>query len=1079
VEIRCDSLQQSLRRLSNRLLELGAWRDRDCILIPEGEFRVDADAPWRPIRQNDHWPIQSAPVEFRFDVSIPESWVGCPVRCRFRLGGEALLFVNGQPFAGLNPFHEEHPVLSSAAGGETLHFVAQAVSHGLFGTPTAEPRIDLAAVLIPESDVRSLYDDLAAALDAAHHLYSAGRPAITECVVEALHRAFTRISLPRSETEEYLARLSSTSQNRSAENFYGNEESLTSLWERWKFRSPSDSLTMKQRQRLSDARAQFNEELGQVRTRFPTEGAVWLTGHAHIDLAWLWPLEETRRKARRTFHTVTGLMDRYPGLYFNQSSAQLYSWIEHDDPALFEKIQTYVRADRWELVGGMWVEPDGNLPAGESWVRQLLFGQRYFQSRFGRPAKVAWLPDSFGFTGGLPQLLVSAGIPYFFTHKLTWNERNPFPYDLYWWEGIDGTRVLAHSFANPDSGYNARVTAKEVAETWRNFGGKRMHDFSLLAFGYGDGGGGPSEEMLERFARLNEFPGLPRLKIGRVTEFYESISTRLLPVWVGEQYLEYHRATFTTQGRVKSLHRRLEHALVEAEAAATLAYVWHGRSYPQEELNRVWQILLLNEFHDILPGSSIHSVYETAHREFTSALDETVRLREDALALSDPATAPAEYPKGGGRAAPSAEEGLIWNLQLHDRPLFVEIARLNSPVRFSVYERELVTQRLEGDRLLVGAADVIVPSLSAVLLRPVPGETAATFSPLYVDRRGIENENLRIRVYGDGALASIYDKVCGREILAGRGNQLWLFTDIPRRFDAWDVDASYADEGVELLALGEPEVIERGPLRGALRVIRHQDNIEIAQDYRLSAHSRLLEIRTRVRWRGRRRLLRALFPLAIRTHEVWAETAFGAVARPNHRNTPWDQARFEVPAHRWADLSEPNYGVSLLNDGKYGYSAQGNVLGISLLRSPIYPDPYADEGDHEFVYAIYPHAGDWRNGTVQAAEDMHYPLRVTAARDTPPSLFRFKTNPLKLACLKKAEDSDDVILRLYEPNGNRGQASLETALRLQRAVVVNILEEQTGELIVEDERRITFAFTPFQVISLKLTFAPPEIGTAN
>jgi alpha-mannosidase len=1071
VEIRRDSLQQSLRRLSNRLLELGAWRDRDWIPIADGEFRVDPDARWRSIRTGDPWPIQAAPVEFRFNVSIPERWTGHPVDCRFRLGGEALLFVNGSPVGGLNSFHDEHPVLSSAIGGETLHFGAEAVSHGLFGTPTAEPRIELAAVLIPECDVRLLYYDFAAALDAAHYHYFAGRSAITESVLQAVHRAFIRISLPRSETEEYLARIVTTSQNRSAENFYGNEESLASLWERWKFRSPASTLTNEQLRQLREVREQFSKELSQIRTRLPAEGGVWLTGHAHIDLAWLWPLDETRRKARRTFHTIIGLMDRYPELYFNQSSAQLYSWIEQEDPALFERIQAHVRAGRWELVGGMWVEPDGNLPTGESWVRQLLFGQRYFESRFGRRAKVAWLPDSFGFTGSLPQLLVSAGIPYFFTHKLTWNERNPFPYDLYWWEGIDGSRVLAHSFTNPDSGYNARVTAQEMGETWRNFRGKQIHDFSLLAFGHGDGGGGPSEEMLERFARLSDFPGLPRLKIGPVTEFYENISTPSLPVWIGEQYLEYHRATLTTQGQVKSLHRRLEHALVETETSVTLAHVWHQRRYPLEELRRLWQILLLNEFHDILPGSSIHSVYETARRQLTSALDEAERLREDALAPIE--KVPGEQPKAGGRTSLRADEGLVWNLQLHDRPLVAEIGGIDSGVVIHVNGLELPTQRLEGNRGLVAAAAVIVPALSALSFRSIRGEPVSVASPVRVDSREIENENLRIRVHDDGTLASIHDKIHRREVLADRGNQLWLFTDIPRQFDAWDIDFSYADEGLELVAEDQPEIIEHGPLRAALRVVRRHDNIEIVQDYRLTTESRVLEIHTRVRWRGRRRFLRAFFPLEIRTHEIWAETAFGAVARPNHRNTPWDQARFEIPAHRWVDLSEPSYGVSLLNNGKYGHSAQGNILGISLLRSPIYPDPYADEGDHEFGYAIYPHAGDWRNGTVQAAEDMHWPLRVTAAQGTAvqPSLFRFKVNPLKFACLKKAEDSDDVILRLYEPYGNRGQTTLETALPLKKAAIVNILEEQANELRVEDEQGITLSFTPFQVISVKLTFA--------
>jgi alpha-mannosidase len=307
--------------------------------------------------------------------------------------------------------------------------------------------------------------------------------------------------------------------------------------------------------------------------------------------------------------------------------------------------------------------------------------------------------------------------------------------------------------------------------------------------------------------------------------------------------------------------------------------------------------------------------------------------------------------------------------------------------------------------------------------------------------------------------------------LANRGNHLWLFTDVPRQFDAWDIDETYPDEGIELLASAEPEIVEQGPVRVALRVVRRYEEIEIVQDYRLTARSRRFEIATKVRWHGRRRLLRAIFPLMIHTHEVWSETAFGAVARPNHRNTPWDQARFEIPVHRWADLSEPGYGVSLLNNGKYGYSAHENVLGISLLRGAIYPDPYADEGNHEFLYALYPHAGDWRNGTVREAEEMQWPLRLTSSSGSSwPPLFRFSDESLRLASLKKAEDSETIILRLYEPHGGRGQTTLETAIPLQKATIVNILEDETHELVLEGERRFKFEFKPFQVISLKLTF---------
>jgi alpha-mannosidase len=1110
VVIRSDPIQQSLKRLSNRLLELGAWRDRDWTLIPNGEFRVRPDASWQPVELGGSWPIQDAPIEFRFNAVIPKDWTGLPISCRFRLGGEALLFLNEQPLAGLNSFHEEHSIVAEAAGGETLRFSAHAVSHGLFGTPAKRPSVDLAALLVPETDVRTLYDDLAATLDAARYHHLKGHHSLAELLADLLHRTFVRISLPRNDTQGYLSRLAATSKSQSVGSFYDNEESLASLWERWEFRSSPHPLTTEQVLRLREVREQFRKDLVAARNRFPAEGSVWLTGHAHIDLAWLWPLEETRRKARRTFYTVTRLMNRYPDFRFNQSSAQVYSWIEQDDPALFEKIRSQVQAGRWEPIGGMWVEPDGNLLSGESWVRQLLFGQRYFESRFGRRPKVAWLPDSFGFTGSLPQLLVSAGIPFFFTHKLSWNERNPFPYNLYWWEGIDGTRVLAHSFTNPDTGYNARVTANEVGETWQNFTGKQTHDTTLLAFGYGDGGGGPSEEMLERYSRLRLCPGLPDLKMGLVADFYEEIRLRFasafvprpetmadrsarqistparvpgvpgvdgvpLPVWVGEQYLEYHRATFTTQGRVKSLHRQLEHALIEAETAATLAFIWDRKNYPSSQLASLWQILLLHQFHDILPGSSIHSVYESAHQRLGSALDETAKLRDLALGASELTNGPA---------------GLILNFQLHDRPLQAEVRGLGTKdkITFSVEGYPLLTQRLEGGSLLLANYDLTVPALGAVELRADASESSSTGldqSPgstdlsnseakpfISVKSHHLENQHLSVRVGRDGALESIYDKTFGRETLSDRGNQLWLFTDVPRQFDAWDIDATYTDEGTELLAVAEPELVERGPIRGALRVVRRYENTEIVQDYRLNAQSRRLEIATKVRWRGRRQLLRAIFPFAIHSHEVWSETAFGAVARPNHRNTPWDQARFEIPVHRWADLSEPGYGVSLLNTGKYGYSAHGNVLGISLLRAPIYPDPYADEGDHEFLYAVYPHAGDWRNGTVQQAEEMHFPLRVIQGSRPSgrPPLVRFTEESLRLACLKKAEDSDTIILRLYEPHGGRGSTTLETALPLQKAFLADILEEENQELTIDDERRITITFKPFQVITLKLIF---------
>lgn len=1048
-----NPIEQSLTRAAVRISELAAWRDREFQSIPEAKFFSSKYPSGRLLRVGDFWPNKECPVRLVFQCVIPESWVNVTPHVRFDLGGEALLSVNGQPVGGLNPFHREHPIAASAGQQATLE--ADVVPHGLFGTPTTEPRLNLAALVWPDDDVRSLLEDLVAIYDGAKYLHSSGRTDLAQRLATDLHEALAGISLPRANTQAYLARLASSSSSRSADDYYGNEESLASLWEDWQFVASPATLSEEDRGQLRRIQQKLQQRLSSYKDA--EFGSVFLTGHAHIDLAWLWPLEETRRKARRTFYTVLSLMERYPNFYFNQSSAQLYAWIEQDDPALFEKIRARVREGRWEIIGGMWVEPDGNLPSGESWTRQLLLGQRYFASRFGSRPRVAWIPDSFGFPGNLPQLLRLSGIEYFFTHKLTWNEHNPFPYDLYWWEGLDGSRVLAHSFSNPERGYNGNVCARDVGETWRNFKTKMQHDQTLLAVGYGDGGGGPTAEMLERFERLRAFPGLPEVQMGRVEAFYDRISAKTLPTWVGEKYLEYHRATYTTQARIKLLHRKLERAIADAEVATSLLV-----NPPDGQLTPLWHTLLLHEFHDILPGSSIRSVYETGEKNLVSALETAQRLSDSSLRqLSD-------------RSALT-----IWNLQLEERALRVEV-RHAAAEKFVSGDQEVASQETADKLLLLAAPEISVPPLGCIILRP--GDAKAK----YVDRTlnssdtELENDSLRVVVAADGTIESLYDKENEREAVVDRVNQLWLYTDIPRQFEAWDIDASYTSEGVELRATERPKQIESGPIRAAIRVSRQTDDIRIVQDYRLYSGERLLEIRTRARWHGRRRFLRALFPINVRAHEGWTETAFGAVPRTTHENTSWDQAKFEVPGHRWADLSEPSYGVSLLTDSKYGYSIRGNVIGLSLLRSPIYPDPFADEGEHEFIYALYPHAGDWRNGTVRAARNLNSSLyailpdseKAAQQASVPHSLvasIRLTRGRLELSALKKAEDSESMILRLYEPHGDRGVATIETKDPIRKATLVNLLEEPIEDLPVQGGNRVEFSYTPFQVLTLQLT----------
>ncbi|MGH3147657.1 MAG: alpha-mannosidase, partial [Rubrobacter sp.] len=495
----------------------------------------------------------------------------------------------------------------------------------------------------------------------------------------------------------------------------------------------------------------------------------------------------------------------------------------------------------------------------------------------------------------------------------------------------------AHTVLNPGADYNGDIVPFDLLGVWENFGGKRRHWESLFAFGWGDGGGGPSEKMLENYARLKDFPALPRLRMARVDEHFDGLPEDI-PEWVGELYLELHRGTLTSQGKVKKLNREAEHRLLEAEAFATTATL-HGADYPAQELERLWKVLLLNQFHDILPGSSISEVYEDAHRQLGEVVEGATRLRDAAM---------------GHVARPGAEETvLVANAGLAPRRLSVLLpdGSLQGATGVTDAEGKPVPSQQTNEGLLVHDPGRSVPAIGWSTLRPGrAGGSPEVQSAVRVERPRetvvLENDSLRVEIGADGTLHRVLDVEVQREVLDGRGNQLWAYVDKPREWDAWDVDEEYELEGEEIGAVESVEVVEDGPLRASVRVERRWRGSRIAQTYLLCAASRRLAVETEISWHERQVLLRALFPVAVRSHEATFETMYGAQRRPTHRNTSWDSTRFEVSAHRYADLSEPGYGVALLNDGKYGHSARANVLGISLLKSPMYPDPLADEGDH-------------------------------------------------------------------------------------------------------------------------------------
>ena len=717
-------------------------------------------------------------------------------------------------------------------------------------------------------------------------------------------------------------------------------------------------------------------------------------GHAHIDTAWLWPLAETYRKCLRTFSSQVQYMEDYPEYRFACSQAQQYEWIKERNPDLWERIRSRVEKGQFVPVGGSWIEPDCNLAAGESLVRQFLYGQRFFEQEFGRRHSEFWSPDAFGYAGQLPQILRECGITRFLTQKLSWNRFTKPEHHTFVWQGDDGSEVLGH-FPPADT-YNSDANVPELLRASRQYLDHDQSRTSLLVFGYGDGGGGPTRPMLETLRRAGDLQGLPRVRQVTSEEFFDALEREPAerPVVVGELYFEYHRGVYTSQAAVKRGNRRCEQALHDAEFLA----VARGGDYPRAELDRLWKLLLVQQFHDILPGSSIGEVYQDAQRDLLT-------VEEGANALC-----------GEGDA--------------------------------------LVNTTPFARRDVVG--DTIVEA--------APYATAAPVEPrdeVRADGLTLENAHLRATFAENGTLVQLFDKPTGREALSGPGNLFELFDDDPVEFDAWDIDPYTLDTGrTASPAMGHS--VSGSPLRGEISF----EYPSLRQTVRLDADSRVLEFHTEVDWHVSHTLLKVCFPLAVLSKTATYEMPFGYAERPTHYSTSRDAAQYEVPGHRWADLSEHGFGVALLNDSKYGYSCFGNELRLTLLRAPKSPDPEADMGRHEFAYALMPHAGDWRTaGVLAEATRFNAPLRRTAVIQQ----FASVEDPnLVLSALKRAEDSDAIVLRFYEPYGARGTARVRVGAPFTSARRANALEDD-GDALDVDGDTIVIPYRPHELVTVKVT----------
>ncbi len=1079
-----------------RVLSLGRALDPREAPIPS------ADATgWRPIAPGQHWGGHDENAWFHGEVTIPEAWAAGgethAVALRLLLGvspdfgwPEGLLYVNGRLLQGINQHHPDVLLPASIAQPGPLTVDVRAWS----GMLPRDHRLEYAEVTLLSREVEALYHLLLAGCDLVDAL-DANDPLLRP-LAHALESAYDQIDLRRP---------AEVTLDDSA------AHALATL-----------------RARLAELRAAYAPD-----TR-PTITAI---GHGHLDVAWLWQTRHTREKAARTFGVATALMDLYPDYHFLHTTPQVFAWLEHDYPELFARVRDRVAGGRFEAAGAMWLESDTNVVSGESLVRQIAYGQRYLRETFGAEYDTLWLPDTFGYSYALPQIMLRAGLRAFMTTKMSWSDTNRLPHDTFRWRGLDGSETLAHFVTTPwlpfnaefdTDTYNGRLDVSAVRKLWERYRDKGLNDSLLLIYGHGDGGAGPTRQHIESYHAMREMPGLPDIRLGRADDYFHALRERFwtspeLSTWDGELYLEYHRGVYTTQAWLKRLHRRNEERLLLAESldAARWARAYaHGQESALADerpaLDEAWRTLLLHEFHDILPGSSIGPVYADTRASMTDLaerLDSFIEQAErDVAALGGGATVWAAH---NPSPMPTPGPMSIATLSLAEGE--------QAPALVSAHGQPLRMQQVSGpngEPLALVETPPVAGRGWITLFHAQPGQPvdadphAPTAEPTPDGGAILENALYRCTLDSNGEIVSLVDKrvAGGRELIAaGRtGNHFVAFEDRPRNFDAWDIDAGYERKPYPVWA-AQVVITERGPLRATVRVKREFLNSVIEQDISLYRDFPRIDFATRADWREHHILLKVAFPLDLRATQARSEIQYGSITRPTHRNTSWDAARFETVAHRWVDLSEGDYGVALLNDGRYGHDIRDTVVRLTLLRSPTSPDPDADQGAHEVTYSLLPHLGAWPTGDVIAhGYALNRPLRVvgpwqpavrgrgagTAPHGPDAPLFSVEGAAVIPEAVKRAAEGDDLIVRLYESTGSRTRATILCAHPIARVIEADLLERPltaeaspafdlwqasvvaSHDTPVVGESDWSCEFRPFEVRTFRVTLRRPNHSPA-
>lgn len=1035
------------QKLDARIHELSRYRYRDSISIPsflsleDKRKEINPEIPevnesWTPLRTGETWTGRDLYLWLSAHIDIPSDWTGKKVLGIFDFGEtgagnnsgfESLFYLDGQPYQGVDSNHTE-VFLNEDFAGTRQHFLFRLWSGLEGGGPRKNQTHGIRAAEICWLD--EIADD-----------YYFSLLAVAETV---------KVLDPNLAERAQLLKYADQSLALIDWSHPGSPEFYTTLYE---------------------ARDDLAKHIEAMEKSTPVE--ITCIGHTHIDVAWLWQLKHTREKCARSFSTVLRLMELFPEYIFLQTQPQLYEYVKNDYPELYEKIKERAAEGRWEAGGGMWLEADCNLTSGESLVRQLLVGTRFFKQEFGADCDYLWLPDVFGYSWSLPQILKKSGINTFMTTKISWNQYNRMPHDTFNWRGIDGTEILTHfitttePWSEPGSWfytYNGRITPKTVKGSWDAYRNKDMNQELLLSYGFGDGGGGVNREMLEMRRRLDKLPGMPKLKTGRADEFFRRLNDTVaktdsyVHTWDGELYLEYHRGTYTSQAHNKLMNRKLELLYRETEWLNAMHSVIGGdwSVYPGSSLHEGWKIILRNQFHDIIPGSSIREVYEDSRVEY----DEAEQIGKQAWQQAETALV-AEAANNG--------EFTVWNSSPWAWTGLVEIPTWDGASKGrwkDIHGVELLSEKTNNG-WLVEVQDV--PSLGYTTITFEQQDNAYeadSTNPFVLTAHGVETPFYKLEWNEAGQLTRIYDIEEQREVLAkgARGNVLQIFEDKPLAHEGWDIDIFYQQKSREINALTELKVEECSPLRTVVSFAWTYGQSTLSQQMILYGNSRRIDFVTEADWHERQQLLKVAFPVNVRSTEATYDIQYGNVKRPTHWNTSWDMARFETVGHQWADLSDQGYGVSLMNDCKYGYDIKDNVMRLSLIKCAIHPDTEADQGYHRFTYSLFPHKGTWLQGdTVRNAWDLNNPLKASqgSAEVQTRSMFKLSSNTAMISAVKKAEDDNKVIVRVHDFSGSRNVINMESDFNLVSWQACNLMEQPEGEL--QHNSLISFVLEPYEI----------------